>query len=98
MSVSNVSGMSKEMQENPVIQVALMGLKSEIQKIFDIIDEDALPKSVKNIPDDLKGYVEPTLKIQYANMLQTAFNEVYKEYITKCSTEFSNNMMLGGIK
>lgn len=93
-----VSGMPKEMQDNPVIQKALEDLKREIQKIFDIIDKETIPSLEEEIPEEVRGIGVPMLKIQYANMLQTAFTDVYKEYLTKCSTDFSNNLIFGGIK
>ena len=98
MNVSGVGGMPKEMLENEIIAKALEDLKSEIRKIFDIIDNDTIPKLMDEMPEEIRAIGAPMLKIQYANMLQTAFTDVYKEYITKSSTEFSNNMLFGGIK
>lgn len=93
--VKGVGGMPKEMLENEVIKKALDGLKDEIRQIFDIIDNQTIPAIENELPEEVRGIGVPMLKIQYANMLQTAFTDVYKEYITKCSTDFSNNMLFG---
>jgi len=95
----NVTGLPKEILENESVQRAMEMLQTNFKAMFETIDMEVIPKVKTDIPEKGKGMeamVVPMMKIQYANIVQMAFNEVYQDYINRATFEFSHGAMFGG--
>ena len=93
--MGNISSIPQEMLENQTIKEILEKMKQVFRDTFDLVDD-----KIKDIPvpPGMEGVVMPMLKIQYANLIQTAFSEVYGEYISKASKDCTESLMYGGMK
>lgn len=90
MDEVNVSGLPKEALENEAVKRLISQLNGKFMDIFDDIGDvvNSLP-----IAPGMEKIMRPILRIQYANLIQLAFNEAYKSYIGKASLEFSKDGM-----
>jgi len=92
-----INSIPKEALDNPAVKRLLGGLREIFDNTFGEIDK-ILEKNDIPIPKEIENVAKPIIKVQYANLVQTAFMESYKEYISKASLECTNNLMYGGLK
>ena len=97
----NVSGVPKEILDKESVQRVMEMLRTNFKAMFETIDTEVIPNIKTDIPEKGKGMeamILPMMKIQYANVIQMAFNETYQEYINNATFEFSHGAMFGGGK
>ena len=97
----NVSGVPKEILENESVQRVMEMLRTNFKAMFETIDTEVIPKVKDDIPDEarvMEDMMVAMMKIQYANVIQMAFNETYQEYINNATFEFSHGAMFGGME
>lgn len=93
-----ITGLPKEVLDSESVQHELELLKKRFNDIFSIIDNEVIPSigEIENVPDEVSKLAVPMIKIQYANLLQMAFMDVYKNYISKASEECTENLIING--